>query len=97
LLRVVAVGGAIVADPAARRPGRGAYLHLSLDCWERARRRRALPRALRAAGPLADEGLVSYLRAVAGTVDQPVDDAGTGGQYGGDDEDKDERSMSKRR
>lgn len=61
LLRVVAVGGEVVADPAARRPGRGAYLHPSVDCLERARRRRAIPRALRAKGPLADDGLVRYL------------------------------------
>jgi len=61
LLRVVAVDGEIVADPVARRPGRGAYLHPSKDCLERARRRRAIPRALRVTGPLADGGLVSYL------------------------------------
>lgn len=61
LLRVVAVDGEIVADPAARRPGRGAYLHPSMDCVERARRRRAISRALRATGPLADGGLVRYL------------------------------------
>ncbi|HXP19378.1 MAG TPA: YlxR family protein [Streptosporangiaceae bacterium] len=61
LLRVVAVGGEIVADPAARRPGRGAYLHPSSDCLERARRRRAIPRALRATVPLSDGRLVRYL------------------------------------
>jgi predicted RNA-binding protein YlxR (DUF448 family) len=61
LLRVVAVDGQIVADPTARRPGRGAYLHPSLDCVERARRRRAIPRALRVTGPLADGELVRYL------------------------------------
>ena len=61
LLRVVAVDGEIVVDPAARRPGRGAYLHPSKGCLERARRRRAIPRALRVTGPLADDGLVRYL------------------------------------
>jgi len=61
LLRVVAVGGEVVADPAARMPGRGAYLHPSQGCLERARRRRAIPRALRAKGPLCDGGLASYL------------------------------------
>lgn len=61
LLRIVAVDGDVVADPAARRPGRGAYLHPSMDCAERARRRRAIPRALRATGPLTDGGLVRYL------------------------------------
>lgn len=61
LLRVVAVDGEIVADPLARSPGRGAYLHPSQECLERARRRRAFPRALRVTGPLADEGLARYL------------------------------------
>ena len=61
LLRVVAVDGELVADPAARRPGRGAYVHPSMDCLEQARRRRAFPRALRVTGTLADEGLTRYL------------------------------------
>ena len=69
LLRIVVdrrgTDAEIVADPAARSPGRGAYLHPSLDCLERARRRRAIPRALRVAGPLADEALVTYLTARA--------------------------------
>ncbi len=63
LLRVVAVGDEIVADPAARMPGRGAYLHPSPDCLERARRRRAFPRALRAPGPLRDGKLARHLAA----------------------------------
>jgi uncharacterized protein len=66
LIRLVAVGGEIVADPAARQPGRGAYLHPRQDCLKRAQRRQAFRRALRVAGPLADDGLVSYLGAVAG-------------------------------
>src|SRR5258708_33349043 len=53
LLRVVAVDGEGVADPAARRPGRGAYLHPSMGRWGRARRRPGVPRALRGGGPLA--------------------------------------------
>ena len=61
LLRVVAVDGEIVADPSARSPGRGAYLHPSVDCLEQARRRRAFPRALRVTGTLADDSLASYL------------------------------------
>ena len=61
LLRVVAVDDEVVADPSARRPGRGAYLHPRRDCLERARRRRAIPRALRATGPLADDDLDRYL------------------------------------
>jgi uncharacterized protein len=47
LLRVVGRGSDIVADPQARLPGRGAYLHLSQDCFEQAQRRKAFGRALR--------------------------------------------------
>ncbi|HTP16169.1 MAG TPA: YlxR family protein, partial [Streptosporangiaceae bacterium] len=61
LLRVVAVGGEIIPDPAARMPGRGAYLHSSQECWERARRRRAFQRALRLREPLRDGGLAEHL------------------------------------
>ena len=66
LIRLVAAGGEIVADPAARRPGRGAYLHPSQECLRRAQRRQAFRRALRVAGPLAYDGLVGYLTAVTG-------------------------------
>ena len=54
LLRVV--GGATghgwtaYPDDEARRPGRGAYVHLSRECLDLAERRRALPRALRLDG-----------------------------------------------
>ena len=61
LLRLVAAGDGIVPDPQARRPGRGAYLHLSLECFELAQRRRAFPRALRAPGSLSTATLASYL------------------------------------
>ncbi len=39
-------------DSDRRHPGRGAYLHLSLNCLDLAERRRALPRALRLTGSL---------------------------------------------
>ena len=53
LLRVVAVGDTLVPDPAGRLPGRGASVHLDLRCVDLAEKRRAFPRALRLAGPLA--------------------------------------------
>ena len=43
--------GVVRADPAGRAPGRGAYLHADQACVDRARRRRALERALRAQVP----------------------------------------------
>jgi predicted RNA-binding protein YlxR (DUF448 family) len=64
LLRLVVIQNEIVPDAAARLPGRGAYLHSSRECLERAQRRRALTRALRlpaSAGAGTAEGLVRYL------------------------------------
>ena len=52
LLRVVARDGAAVPDPAHRLPGRGAHLHPTAECLALAERRRAFPRALRAAAGL---------------------------------------------
>ncbi|HEY3977913.1 MAG TPA: YlxR family protein [Streptosporangiaceae bacterium] len=90
LLRVVAIGNEIVPDAAARLPGRGAYLHPSLECLARAERRRAIPRALRLPGPASAgagvagagtagasmAGLAGYL---AGAARQPQrDGAGRG-------------------
>ena len=61
LLRIVVAGDGIVPDPQARQPGRGAYLHPSLACFELAQRRRVFPRALRATGSLDTVPLASYL------------------------------------
>ena len=61
LLRLVVAGDGIVPDPQARQPGRGAYLHPSLVCFELAQRRRAFSRALRVSGPLSAASLASYL------------------------------------
>jgi len=38
--------GGVALDSTGRAPGRGAYLHASLECIERARKRRSLNRAL---------------------------------------------------
>lgn len=46
LLRVVAEAGRAIADPDARRPGRGAYVHRRAACIERAVKRSAFVRAL---------------------------------------------------
>ena len=61
LLRLVAAGDGIVPDPQARQPGRGAYLHPSLECFELAQRRRTFTRAFRAPGSLSTATLASYL------------------------------------
>ncbi len=53
LVRFKADGGTVVLDR-ARMGGRGAWLHPAPECLDRALRRRAFPRALRAQGVLAD-------------------------------------------
>jgi predicted RNA-binding protein YlxR (DUF448 family) len=65
MLRVVAIEGVLVPDHRKRLPGRGAYLHFDLSCFELAERRKALPRALRVAGPL-DGGPVREVIEAAG-------------------------------
>ncbi|WP_380168642.1 YlxR family protein [Jannaschia sp. R86511] len=56
LVRIVGVEveGRLLAvpDPAAVRPGRGAWVHRDRGCVELAERRRAFARALRLAGPV---------------------------------------------
>ena len=61
LLRVVAAGDEIVPDVTCRLPGRGAYLHPSLACLERAERRKAFPRALRQAVTLPAGKVAEFL------------------------------------
>jgi uncharacterized protein len=75
LLRLVAAGGEVVPDTLARMPGRGAYLHPSQGCFEKARRRRGFPRALRLAGPLGTGRIADYLA-------MPDTDAAPGGTEG---------------
>ena len=72
LLRVVADAGyefpvVLVPDPAARRPGRGAWLHLAPGCLDLAERRRAFVRALRLQGPV---DTAAVRRHVERTVEQ---------------------------
>ncbi len=55
LLRLKAEAGSVVFDR-TRTGGRGTWLHPALACLDRALRRRAFPRALRAQGVLADAG-----------------------------------------
>ncbi|WP_275887117.1 YlxR family protein [Nocardioides sp. 616] len=68
LLRVVAGKGpdglpAVVPDPTATSPGRGAHLHPTSECYELAVRRRAFTRALRVREGLAVTPLGEYLTA----------------------------------
>jgi predicted RNA-binding protein YlxR (DUF448 family) len=73
LVRVVAIAGAAVPDIGRRLPGRGASLHPSQQCLDRAERTKALPRALRVSGPLD----LTALRALVTIERTPV--TATGG------------------
>ncbi|MCQ4043663.1 YlxR family protein [Streptantibioticus rubrisoli] len=52
LLRIAVVEDECVLDPRGTLPGRGAYLHPDMACYDLAVRRRAFPRAFRSRGPL---------------------------------------------
>lgn len=54
LLRLVSVGGRVVTDPAAKLPGRGAYV-CGPECAERAVKRRAVSRALRGPAEISED------------------------------------------
>ncbi|MAT17932.1 MAG: nucleic-acid-binding protein [Leifsonia sp.] len=68
LLRVVARDGRVVADAAARLPGRGAWVHDSPECIDTAIRRRAFGRALRVATGLDPSSLTTV---ESGANDRP--------------------------
>ncbi|MFI6493554.1 YlxR family protein [Streptomyces sp. NPDC050564] len=61
LLRIVAVEGECVPDHRGTLPGRGAYVHPALVCFDLAVRRRAFLRALRAPGTLDTKALRHYV------------------------------------
>ncbi len=48
LVRIVRTPEGVEIDPTGRKPGRGAYLHDSKECWEKALKRGMLARALKA-------------------------------------------------
>jgi uncharacterized protein len=52
---------ALVPDPAATRPGRGAHLHPTSVCYDLAVRRKAFGRALRVVAELDDAPVATYL------------------------------------
>ena len=62
---------AVVPDPAATRPGRGAHLHPTSACYDLAVRRRAFARALRRPGERLETGAVSdYLASLPTATDE---------------------------
>ncbi|MDY7541012.1 YlxR family protein [Cryobacterium breve] len=61
LLRCVARDSVLVVDETATLPGRGAWLHPSIECFQDALRRRAFGRALRVTSPLDAKQLENRL------------------------------------
>ena len=47
LIRIVKTSDGVVIDTTGRLPGRGAYLHDSKECWEKALKRGVLARSLK--------------------------------------------------
>ena len=47
LVRIVRTPDGVVIDTTGRMPGRGAYLHDSKECWEKALKRGVLARSLK--------------------------------------------------
>ena len=47
LVRIVRTPEGVVVDPTGRMPGRGAYLHDSRECWEKALKKGILARGLK--------------------------------------------------
>ena len=52
---------AVVPDPTATAPGRGAHLHPTSECYDLAVRRKAFPRALRLEGGLSVAPVGEYV------------------------------------
>ncbi len=48
LIRIVKTPEGVRIDPSGKLAGRGAYLHESKDCWEKALKRGTLARSLKA-------------------------------------------------
>ena len=75
LLRVVAVNGLLVVDPARRLPGRGASVHPDPRCVDLADKRRAFPRALRLTGPLDSTPVRDHLASTDERPHRPPDES----------------------
>ena len=63
LMRVVALNGAVIPDPSATLPGRGAWVHLTPECIEKSIARKAFGRALRVSSPLTTEQILATVGA----------------------------------
>jgi uncharacterized protein len=61
---------AVVPDPTATAPGRGAHLHPTSECYDLAVRRKAFTRALRLEGGLSAAPVEEYVGSLT-VIDPP--------------------------
>ncbi|QHC67049.1 DUF448 domain-containing protein [Rathayibacter sp. VKM Ac-2759] len=74
LLRIVSHSDVLAVDPRAVAAGRGAWLHPTKDCYERAVKRRAFSRAFRTRESVDASDLEQYLtRDPTGSAPHPED------------------------
>ena len=74
LLRLSQVeGSAVVVDPAKSSPGRGAWLHPSWECFDKARKSRRITRALRLTDGVSWQAVKDFF-AAEGIGDRPHND-----------------------
>lgn len=67
LVRIVRTAeGAVVIDETGKKPGRGAYIHKSKECWEKALKGKVLEYALKTAITVEDK---AALQAYASTLE----------------------------
>lgn len=64
--------GTVEIDETGKQPGRGAYLHRRLSCWQVALKKRYLETALKLKGPLTKENL-DRLKAYAASIPEEVE------------------------
>ncbi len=77
MMRVVRTAdGSVTIDETGKKPGRGAYIHKSRECWDKALKGKVLEYALKTAITIEDK---ATLQAYGSTL-QSDDEAEAGGE-----------------
>lgn len=60
MVRVVRTGeGSVAIDETGKKPGRGAYIHKSKECWDKALKGKVLEYALKTAITIEDKAVLN--------------------------------------